>query len=194
MDLTEQSLSCGLQFSDLRDEITLILLGGAMTSLGFGHIATTFQAPFTIDLLHKSIMQRIELGPTFLDVFAEYAMPRNLVLLIYRHNRTMNMRRFLIQMDVEADNVVFSEVFCDEAIYVLCPFLNVLLTSQVRVVCTLGEVNNLIAEGEFKHSFPIATEDELRHSPAFTFDVGSVIRVFDTPGCQVLCQLLRYGL
>ena len=75
MDLTEQSFTCGLKFSDLRYKVTLILLGGAMASLGLGHITATFQSPFAIDLLYKRVMQRIEFGPTFLNVFAEYAMP-----------------------------------------------------------------------------------------------------------------------
>ena len=50
----------------------------------------------------------------------------------------MNMWRLLIQMNIEADDVIFTEVFCNEAIHVLGPFLNILLTGQVRVVRTLG--------------------------------------------------------
>ena len=73
--LAQKPLTSGLKFSDLRYKVTLILLGGAMTSLGLGHITATFQSPFVIDLLYKRVMQRVELGPTFLDVFAEYAVP-----------------------------------------------------------------------------------------------------------------------
>lgn len=75
MDLAQKSLTSGFKFSDLRYKVTFILFGGAMTSLGLGHITATFQSPFVIDLLYKRVMQRVELGPTFLDVFAEYAVP-----------------------------------------------------------------------------------------------------------------------
>ena len=64
-------------------------------------------------------------------VFAKITVPGDFILFIDGYHRTMDMRVLLVEVDIETDDIVFTKVFCNEAIYILCPFLNILLAGQV---------------------------------------------------------------
>ena len=83
-------------------------------------------------------MEFRHVGRLFFTTISEDTFPRDTICLrVNRNQGAMCMRVDFIKVYIETDDVLFAIFVCHEPIHILCPFLDVLLTGDTRVVCSL---------------------------------------------------------
>ena len=100
----------------------------------------------------------------------------------------------LIEMDIEADDILLAITLCHEVVHIPRPVLDVLATGDATVVRPLTQVDFLTAKGELVHPLTVAAKDELGNGAVLPFAVSVTVRVPDAAGCQVLSHLLSNAL
>ena len=76
-----------------------------------------------------------------------------LIILINRKKRTVDMRIFLIAVDDEGDEVFLSLFICHKAVDVLCPLLYFWHSTDMLVTFLAFKIHLLIAKGKLSHAF-----------------------------------------
>ena len=103
---------------------------------------------------------------------AEYLLKLKLTLLIDGHERTVRMRVFLVQMNDESKDVILPIFLGQKLVHVLCPVLDVLLTSQMRVVFAKILVEFLVTESQVSHLVTRTAENQV--------DDGTILRMLQS--------------
>ena len=103
---------------------------------------------------------------------AEYLLELKLALLIDGHEGTVRMRVFLVQVNDEGKDVILPIFLGQELVHVLCPVLDVLLTSQMRVILAKILVEFLVTECQVSHLVTRTTENQV--------DNGTVLRMIQS--------------
>ena len=105
----------------------------------------------------------------------------------------MDMRVFLVQMDNEREDILFTPFASHEIIYVTRPILNLRHSFYMSVAILSIKINLLSAKCEFSHTVCRTTEYEVHHSAVLRrFKPG--IRVFDATCCKIFCHTVRQGM
>ena len=76
-----------------------------------------------------------------------------LLILVYRQKRTMDMRIFLIAVHDEGDDVFLSIFICNKAVDVLCPLFYFWHSTDMLVTILAFKIYLLIAKGKLSHTF-----------------------------------------
>ena len=88
----------------------------------------------------------------------------------------MNVGILLVEVNIEADDVILAITLSHEVIYVTCPVLDLLTTGDATVV-------RPFAKGELVHPLTVAAKDELGNGAVLPFAVSVTVRVPDAAGC-----------
>ena len=92
----------------------------------------------------------------------------------------MNMRIFLIEVDIETDYIVFAPLVAGESVNILCPILDVFTAGDVRIVRSMLQINCLTSECQLVHSVATSSEDDVDNGAAvrlLAFPFHLIIRV-----------------
>ena len=76
-----------------------------------------------------------------------------LLILVYRQKRTVDVRIFLIAVDDEGDDVFLSIFICHKAVDVLCPLFYFWHSTDMLVTTLAFKIHLLIAKGKLSHAF-----------------------------------------
>ena len=76
-----------------------------------------------------------------------------LLVLVYRQKRTVDVRILLIAVDDEGDDVFLSIFICHKAVDVLCPLFYFGLSLDMLVATFAFKIYLLIAKGKLSHAF-----------------------------------------
>ena len=76
-----------------------------------------------------------------------------LLILINRQERTVDVRIFLIAVDDEGDDVFLSIFICHKAVDVLCPLFYFWHSTDVIITILAFKIHLLIAKGKLSHTF-----------------------------------------
>ena len=106
-------------------------------------VSTTAQAVLLIDLCDLVMYLCCVLSVGNQAFPLKYPTIGQIPIFVYRHNRAMTMDICLIQVYVEAYDVVFSVLVCYVLIHVFSPVLDAFLSGDMRVVGTFGKVNDV---------------------------------------------------
>ena len=107
----------------------------------------------------------------------------------------MCVRRCLVKVYIERDNVLLAILATDEVVDVHRPlfYLRLPVDGLVFLVVTRLDDHWLLTEGQLRHTVMRSREHKVTYGAvAWLCEVG--IRVFDASSCQVLCQPLSDGL
>ena len=106
----------------------------------------------------------------------------------------MNVGILLVEVNIEADDVILAITLSHEVIYVTCPVLDLLTTGDATVVRPFRQIYFLSAKGELVHPLTVAAKDELGKGAVLPFTVSVTVRIPDAASCQVLSHLLSDAL
>ena len=76
-----------------------------------------------------------------------------LLILVYRQKRTVDVRILLIAVDDEGDDVFLSIFICHKAVDVLCPLFYFGHSPNVIITTLAFKIHLLIAKGKLSHAF-----------------------------------------
>ena len=76
-----------------------------------------------------------------------------LLILIYRQKRTVDVRILLIAVDDEGDDVFLSIFICHKAVDVLCPLFYFWHSLDMLIATLAFKIYLLIAKGKLSHTF-----------------------------------------
>ena len=76
-----------------------------------------------------------------------------LLILVYRQKRTVDVRILLIAVDDEGDDVFLSIFICHKAVDVLCPLFYFWHSTDMLVTTLAFKIHLLIAKGKLSHTF-----------------------------------------
>ena len=76
-----------------------------------------------------------------------------LLVLVYRQKRTVDVRILLIAVDDEGDDVFLSIFICHKAVDVLCPLFYFWHSTDMLVTTLAFKIYLLIAKGKLSHTF-----------------------------------------
>ena len=105
----------------------------------------------------------------------------------------MDVRRALVQMDDEREDVLLTESAREDVVHVLRPFLDLRLPFDGAVVRPRREVHHLIAERQACQRIVRAADDEVHHGAVTPLVDASGVGVLDVARGEVLLEFLKYG-
>ena len=76
-----------------------------------------------------------------------------LLVLVYRQKRTVDVRILLIAVDDEGDDVFLSIFICHKAVDVLCPLFYFWHSLDMLIATLAFKIYLLIAKGKLSHAF-----------------------------------------
>ena len=107
------------------------------------------------------------------------------------------MRILFIEMDIESGDVLLAPFVTCEFVNILCPLLDVRASRNMGIVCSMCQINFLIAEGQTVHLLPTSSKDDVYNSAsirllslAFQFLIG----IYDATSSKCLLDSLGNGL
>ena len=106
----------------------------------------------------------------------------------------MDMRIGLVEMHIETHDIILPELSCHEIVDVRCPFLYVLGSFQMGVVCTFFKVHSLVVKGYLQHPFPAASKYHLSEDALFPAYIVSGVRILDFTASEDVVHLFIDGL
>lgn len=104
------------------------------------------------------------------------------------------MRIFLIEVNIESNDVVFAPFVAGESVNILCSILDVFTAGYVRVVRAMFPINCLISECQLVHPVAASSEDDVDNGAAvrlLAFPLHLLIRVGDSTNPQCLAHPIR---
>ena len=111
------------------------------------------KSPFLIDL-GKFVVQGKKIVLVIYAVLTmEDFLEGELLILVYRQKRTVDVRIFLIAVDDEGDDVFLSIFICHKAVDVLCPLFYFWHSTDMLVTTLAFKIHLLIAKGKLSHAF-----------------------------------------
>ena len=76
-----------------------------------------------------------------------------LLILVYRQKRTVDVRIFFIAVNDEGDDVFLSIFICHKAVDVLCPLFYFWHSTDMLVTILAFKIYLLVAKGKLSHTF-----------------------------------------
>ena len=111
------------------------------------------ESPFLIDL-GKFVVQGKKIVLVIYAVLTmEDFLEGELLILVYRQKRTVDVRILLIAVDDEGDDVFLSIFICHKAVDVLCPLFYFWHSTDMLVTTLAFKIHLLIAKGKLSHAF-----------------------------------------
>ena len=98
-------------------------------------------------------MQLLHLGTVFIFVISCKELLERKTSILNRQKSAMYMRVQFIAVYNKCSDILFSIFFADKGINILCPFLYVLTSLNVTIVCSMLEVYLLRTIRKFVHTF-----------------------------------------
>ena len=105
----------------------------------------------------------------------------------------MDVRRALVQMDDEREDVLLTESAGEDVVHVLRPFLDLRLPFDGAVVRPRREVYGLVAERQPGQRVVRTADDEVHHGAVSSFVDASGVGILDPARGEVLLEFLKDG-
>ena len=174
------------------DQISFVFCGWTMLCSSLPFVTSSVKTPLFANFLVESTMPLPQNFLTFLYV-SEFAFPRNSVFgFVNRQHCAMSMWWSFVEVYVEADDVLLTELFRHEVVCIDSPFLDILLACQFGIVGPFAVFHCLFTECNFTHSFAVAAQNELSKDAIFTFCIFPFIGIFDSTLLKDLVHFLVY--
>ena len=111
------------------------------------------ESPFLIDLGQFVVQGKKIVLVIYAVLTMEDFLEGELLVLVYRQKRTVDVRILLIAVDDEGDDVFLSIFICHKAVDVLCPLFYFWHSTDMLVATLAFKIYLLIAKGKLSHAF-----------------------------------------
>ena len=132
-------------------QMPTVFLRASMASTSFCNRCSSGHSPLCVNLC-KVAMQLLHLGTVFIFVLSCKELLERKTSILNRQKSTVYMRVQFIAVYNESSDILFSIFFADKGINILCPFLYVLTSLNVAIICPMLEVHLLGTIRKFVHT------------------------------------------
>ena len=145
-----------------------------------------FQSVFTADLLVERGMHLPKDPAVLITVLPELRRPHDtfasaFCTLSNRNNQGMDMRTALVEMNLEADDILLPVSSGAPVIDIFCPLFDFRAPLKVAVIRPLVMIDGLVSECHFESAVVVTAEDEF----------GTTVRLYLAVGLERMPTQLR---